>query len=60
MQILGDHLTEILAFLGGLLTGGIGVHFASNRQSGNSRRQDFRNAQAGGDMIGGNKSGKVK
>jgi len=58
LDLISQHLSEILSFLGGLLAGGFGVHFASNRQSGNSKRQDFRNASAGGDIVGGNKTKK--
>jgi len=58
MDWLSQHFSEILSFLGGLLAGGIGVHFASNRQSGSSKRQDFRKASAGGDIVGGNKTEK--
>lgn len=58
MSFLSDHLSEILSFLGGLFTGGLAVHFGSNRQSGSSKRQDFRNASAGGDIVGGNQTKK--
>lgn len=56
MDFLSQHLSEILSFVGGLVTGGIGVRFTSNRQSGSSKRQDFRSASAGGDIVGGNKT----
>jgi hypothetical protein len=58
MGFLSQHFGEIISFFGGLFAGGIGVHFASNRQSGSSKRQDFRRASAGGDIIGGNKTEK--
>lgn len=58
MDLLTQNFSEILSFLGGLFAGGFGMHFASNRQSGSSKRQDFRNASAGGDIVGGNKTEK--
>lgn len=58
LNLLNQHLSEILSFVGGLITGGLAVHIGSNRQSGSSRRQDFRSAQAGGDIVGGNKTEK--
>jgi len=58
MDFFSHHFSEILSFIGGLITGGIGVRFASNRQSGSSKRQDFTRASAGGDIVGGNKTQK--
>ena len=50
MDFIGQHLSEILSFLGGLLAGRLTVNVFSNRQSGNSKRQDFGRAKAGGDI----------
>jgi hypothetical protein len=58
MGFLSQHFSELLSFLAGLFAGGLSVHFASNRQSGSSKRQDFRRASAGGDIVGGNKTEK--
>lgn len=57
MTFLDSHLGEILSFLAGLLTGGIGVRIFSNNQSGRSRRQEISRNVAGGDIVAGNKNG---
>lgn len=56
MNFLEAHFAEILSFLAGLMTGGIGVRIFSNHQSGSSRRQDISRNMAGGDIVAGNKT----
>lgn len=56
MTFLESHFSEILSFIGGFIAGGITVRFGSHRLSGHSKIQNFKGAQAGKDIVGGNKT----
>jgi hypothetical protein len=62
MDFLSNHLSEILSFLGGLVSGGTAgslITFRVTRQlrlSGSGRITYQSHARAGGDIVGGDKS----
>lgn len=58
MEFVGQHFSELLSFLAGLLGGSVlTIGFYSYRSSvSNSKKVDQRGASAGGDVVGGSKT----
>lgn len=60
-QFLSEHFTEILSFVGGLFTGGVGGSLVTlqikreKRVSGRGSMVDQGGASAGGDIVGRDK-----
>ena len=48
-----NHFETILSFIGGCITGGIGVHFFEKKNCNNTNISQ-KNINAGGDVAGGN------
>lgn len=65
-EFFGDYSSEIWSFLGGLIGGGIGGSFLTfrfdrqNRIGRDGKVVDQSRSQAGGDIVGGNKTQKPK
>lgn len=51
MDFFTNHFDAILSFLGGCITGGIGVHFFETKNCNNTHTTQ-KNINAGGDVAG--------
>lgn len=51
IEFLTNHIETVLSFIGGCITGGIGVHFFGKKNCNNSHITQ-KNINAGGDVAG--------
>lgn len=56
-DIISQHVPEILSFIAGLIGGSLlTFHFTRNKVHGSGTVVDQSRSQAGGDVVGGNKT----